>query len=117
MTFVDRPLVYIAAPYTRPDPVENTHLAIKVANELIDAGLVTPVVPHISLLWHLVTPRGLEFWYEYDLAILARCDAVYRLPGESTGADREVWFAEGRGLPVFFERDSLDSWARSWVKP
>src|SRR5262245_39762275 len=81
MTYSDRPLVYLAGPYTRPDPVENTHTVIRLASELVDEGLVTPVVPHLTLLWHLVSPRPLEFWYEYDVAILGRCDAVFRIVG------------------------------------
>jgi hypothetical protein len=33
--------------------------------------------------------------------LLEHCDAVLRLPGESTGADRDVAIARERGLPVF----------------
>ncbi|MGI8793389.1 MAG: hypothetical protein ACR2H3_09460 [Acidimicrobiales bacterium] len=48
----ERPLVYIATPYSNPDPEENTHNAILAANELVEAGLVTPHVPHLTHLWH-----------------------------------------------------------------
>lgn len=110
---VDRPLVYIAGPYTRPDPVSNTHIAIQVADEMMATGLVTPVVPHLSLTWHMVAPHDdVEWWYEYDLAILARCDALYRLPGESTGADAERRFAYDRGVPTFDRFEELFRWAR-----
>lgn len=109
--YADRPLVYLAAPYTTPDPVTNTHTAIKVASELIDGGLVTPVVPHLTLVWNLVDPREVEFWYAYDLAILARCDAVLRMPGVSTGADAEVQFAADRGIPVLNSMEELVAWA------
>ena len=109
--FHARPLVYVAAPYTRPDPVENTHLAVKTATELQDTGLVTCVVPHLNLVWHLVAPQPPDYWYEYDYAILTRCDALLRLPGDSTGADAEVAFAVERGIRVFTDRDHLLSWA------
>lgn len=33
--------------------------------------------------------------------LLEHCDAVLRLPGESTGADQDVAIAESRGLPVY----------------
>lgn len=111
--FTRRPLVYVAAPYTRPDPVLNTHIIIAEVDEIVNDGVVTPFVPHLTLLWHLVRPRPLEFWYAYDLATLARCDAVLRLPGESTGADREVQFASAKGLPIFYDRTSLYAWATS----
>jgi hypothetical protein len=110
LRYVEKPLVYVAAPYSRPDPVENTHQLIKIVDSLADDGVVTPVAPHLTLLWHLVAPRPLEFWYAYDLAILARCDAIYRVPGDSTGADAEVAFAESRGVPVFDDREALYEW-------
>jgi hypothetical protein len=113
--FKDRPLVYVAGPYTRPDPVENTNRAILLAAELAEEGFVTPVVPHLTLLWHLVSPQPLTFWYGYDVAILDRCDAIYRIEGESTGADDEVAFARAKELPVFTNRDELREWAQGQV--
>lgn len=103
------PLVYVAGPYTRPDPVENTHNAVRAAEEIEALGCDV-VIPHLSLLWHAISPAPLERWYERDLAVMRRCDALVRLPGVSTGADAEV--AEFRG-PVFFwpyARDDLASW-------
>ncbi|MGW5504081.1 DUF4406 domain-containing protein [Streptomyces rochei] len=35
--------------------------------------------------------------------LLARCDAVLRLPGESVGADQDVALARHRGLPVYHD--------------
>jgi hypothetical protein len=35
--------------------------------------------------------------------LLARCDAVLRLPGDSTGADQDVATACRRGLPVYHD--------------
>ncbi|MFC7986704.1 DUF4406 domain-containing protein [Streptomyces sp. NPDC057336] len=35
--------------------------------------------------------------------LLARCDAVLRLPGDSTGADQDVALARRRGLPVYHD--------------
>lgn len=112
--YVGRPLVYLAAPYTKPDPIENTHRAIATASVLIEEGVVTPVVPHLTLVWHLLEPRDVKFWYEYDIAILARCDALLRLPGESQGADVESEEATRRAIPVFVDRDELYAWARKW---
>ncbi|MGW2282750.1 DUF4406 domain-containing protein [Streptomyces sp. NPDC001770] len=39
--------------------------------------------------------------------LLARCDAVLRLPGNSAGADQDVAMARRRGLPVYFEVDQI----------
>lgn len=110
--FVDRPLVYVAGPYTRPDPVFNTHAAVQVGEELQATGLVTCLVPHLSLLSHMIVPHNdIDHWYEHDLATLARCDALYRMDGDSTGADAEVDFAYERDIPVFFDRANLIEWA------
>lgn len=94
-----KPLVYIAGPYTNPDPVLNTHEAIRWA-EIVEALGVDVVIPHLSLLWHIVSPAPLETWYARDLAVLERCDAVFRFPGASTGADAEVARAIELGIPV-----------------
>lgn len=42
-----------------------------------------------------------ETWLSVDLPWVAAADAVYRLPGESAGADRETAHAERLGVPVF----------------
>lgn len=94
------PLVYVAGPYTRPDPVLNTRTACLLADQLVAAGAAV-FVPHLTLLWHAISPADVEEWYERDLAVLAHCQAVALLPGESTGADREVGFARARDIPVY----------------
>src|SRR5262245_36702448 len=35
--------------------------------------------------------------------LLERCDAVLRLPGESSGAENDVRIARERGIPVYFD--------------
>lgn len=103
-------MVYVAGPYTNPDPVANTHKAIEEADWLLDncyEGSVIPVVPHLSLMWHLLTPRDVDFWYSYDLEILKRCDVLLRIPGESTGADKEVEFAKAHDIGVWRDTDQL----------
>ena len=77
--FEDRPLVYVAGPYAHPDPVENTHKTIQVADILNHHGAVTAHVPHLTLMWHLVCPHEIQYWYDYDMAVLRRCDALYRI--------------------------------------
>jgi hypothetical protein len=106
-------VVYIAAPYTNPDPAANVHRVIRVATYLWDRRLCAPLVPHLTIIWHLVRPRPIQYWYALDLVLLARCDAVLRLPGESAGADRECEEAERLGIPVFYTTDSLEEWIRT----
>jgi hypothetical protein len=106
-----KPLVYIAGPYAHPDPVVNTRRACEVGKQLFDEGSVTPLVPHTTLIWHMAFPADVGYWYAYDLELLAHCDALLRLEGESWGADQEVAFAAGHGIAVFFSPAEVSAWA------
>ncbi len=92
--------IYVAGPYTGGDPVINTRKAIEAGELLRGMGFV-PFIPHLSMIWHLVEPHDVAFWYEYDNAWVERCDGLIRLPGESKGADAEVKLALELGMPVF----------------
>ena len=100
------PMIYVAGPYSVPDPVANTYRIVKIADELLAAGFV-PIVPHLSLAWHLISPKPYETWIAYDRQLLLRCDAVLRVPGQSTGATAEVEFAAELGIPVIHPRSAL----------
>jgi hypothetical protein len=92
--------IYVAGPYTKPDPCINTNRAIKVGQELLEAGYA-PFIPHLTYLWHAVIPNPYSVWLAYDLEWLRVCHAVLRLDGESSGADAEVTEARRLGIPVF----------------
>jgi hypothetical protein len=106
---VTLPLIYIAAPYGS-DPVGNTRRAVEAGMGLYRLGVAVPLIPHTSLVADLVCPMPAEDWYTYDLHLLERCDAVWRLPGDSKGADAELERAVELGIPVFFDRDALLTW-------
>lgn len=108
-----KPLVYVAGPYSAPDPVVNTRTAITVGLELIDSGLVVPLIPHLSMLSHLIDPRPIAYWYRYDLDLLDHCAALLRIPGASAGADAEVERAKVLEIPVLDEVGEVLEWARS----
>jgi hypothetical protein len=109
-----RPMLYIAGPYTRPDPVVNAHAAIQVGTIVYEQTDYVPLVPHTTLLWHMVTPRPPDFWYALDIHHMLRCDAIVRLPGESTGADREMEVAIEMGLKVVEFKDLPDDAKMCW---
>lgn len=109
------PYVYVAGPYASPDPVENSHEAIKVGDALNMTGKVATFVPHLTLMYHLVCPHPVDFWYGFDLAAVARCDALLRMPGKSSGADKEVVAALQMGIPVFYTAEDLLAWAADFI--
>jgi Domain of unknown function (DUF4406) len=110
--FEDRPLVYVAGPYTQTDKVENTRKAVMEAEFLNHHGVVTAYSPHMSIIWDLLVEHDYSYWLNYDHAILVRCDALYRMRGYSPGADEEVKIAEKHNIPVFYSPSDLHAWAR-----
>lgn len=104
----NRPIkyVYIAGPYSNGDCVRNSHKAMEVWEQLRSLGFI-PFCPHWSIIQHLVIPLEYEQWLDFDLEWIRRCDALLRMPGESSGADREVAFASQIGIPVFADVKEL----------
>lgn len=56
-------------------------------------------------------PLAVQVMYPTAQRLLAHCDAVLRLPGESTGADQDVAIAEERGLPVYYRLEDVPGFA------
>lgn len=98
--------IYIAGPYTHGDTAINVRNAYSAANQLADLGFA-PFVPHATHFWHMLFPRPYEFWLDLDNQFLPLCQAVLRIPGPSTGADKEVRLAERIGVPVFTNIEAL----------
>lgn len=108
-----KPLVYISGPFTS-NPTANTHRACRIWDSLRARGCMTPICPHWSLIQDTLIPLSHQQWIDYDLEILARCDAVLRLDGDSVGADIEVSYANDNGIPVFYKTKDLYEWADSF---
>lgn len=98
--------VYVAGPYTHGDVAINVRNAYEAASRLADLGFA-PFVPHATHFWHMLFPRPYEFWLELDNQFLPLCQAVLRLPGQSSGADKEVALAKTLNIPVFADIDDL----------
>ncbi|MBO1751031.1 DUF4406 domain-containing protein [Actinotalea sp. BY-33] len=52
-------------------------------------------------------PLASQVMYPTAERLLAHCDAVLRLPGESRGADQDVAIATERGLPVYYRLEDV----------
>lgn len=105
-------LIYIAHPYTIGFQSHNIHRAVKCADKILDMGAV-PIIPTLNHLWDIISPKPADVWYNLTEELLVRCNAVYRLSGESKGADNEVKLALQRNIPVFYTYDSLLEYIRS----
>ena len=99
-------MVYIASPYTLGDKLKNVYRQIDVADQLMNDGFC-PVVPLLTHYQEERHHKSYEDWMKIDFEKLKRCDALLRLEGQSSGADREVKFAIENRIPVFYDIETL----------
>lgn len=103
----DKIKVYVAGPISKGDQHLNCRNGIEACDKLLMKGFI-PFCPFLTGFWHTIFPHHYEVWMEYDFEWLKACECVLRLPGESSGADREVKLAESIGLPVFHSIEALE---------
>lgn len=129
-----RPGLYVSGPMRgRPGdagPWMNTRIGMLVGQQAWRKGWF-PLVPMLNSLWEMscgalepLANDGANGWLDYDYAMLLRCKAIIRIPGESEGADREVQVAHEYGIrvihPLLLESGDLyvpppqDALAGSW---
>lgn len=113
-----RRLLYLSGPvsnggqYDLDDQRRNMENAIETAQTLLDRGYAV-ILPHLTVMWDLALldqqgrTNSHEAWMENDRVIIKRCDVLFRLPGASAGADKEVRWANEEGIPVFRSVDAL----------
>lgn len=97
--------IYVAGPYTSA-PQGNTKRAIQVGNLFARMGLL-PFIPHLTHFWEEECPRPYEYWLAYDLEWLYHCDSLFRLTGDSSGADKEEKKAHEQSIPIFYDYENL----------
>jgi hypothetical protein len=105
----NKPLVYLASPYSDSDEVvvqERFELVSKKAAELMMDGMIvfSPIAHCHPMATYGVLPTHWAFWEKYDRAILSCCHKVIvlKLVGweKSTGVQAEIKIALEMGLPV-----------------
>ncbi len=106
-----RSLVYIAGPISRGNPFHNAHAACAVWLAFWEKA-VYAICPHWSCLQDMVLPTAYEDFLAYDFGLIPHCAAIFRMPGESPGADRECAFAFGAGIPVYTDFDACVNYIR-----
>jgi len=126
-----KPLVYLVSPYTLGHITRNVRFSCLLFKEVVDDGIVDLYPPLWSHLQDLITPVTYEQILAFDFAIIRRCDALLRVPAilgttgqpnfyyqwTSEGADREVGFAQSLGIPVFYAKEELYTWAQgTWPR-
>lgn len=102
-----RPRVYVAGPLSSSGSrLANVEIAMEAGRKLITAGLA-PLIPHLT---HFMDPNdalGYENHIEVCLAWVRVSQAILRLPGRSSGAEREVALARELSIPVYENASTL----------
>lgn len=99
----DQERVYIAGPVSLGNWMENLRKALDAGELIAQAGFL-PLVPHTSMMWEFAHPgHPYQFWlYRITLPLIKVCDYLVRIPGLSSGADKEVEFAKEIGIGVYY---------------
>jgi hypothetical protein len=110
-------MILIAGPYRSGTDGDPLRIAANLAR-LEEAAAPIHRLGHVPMIgeWAaLPILRGMseheagtgDVMYETAFRLLQHCDAVLRLPGDSTGADKDVEIARDRGLPVYTSIDEI----------
>ena len=105
MNLINR-IIYLAAPYSLGDREANVKRAIDAANHLMDLGayVFNPLLSHYT---DMAQSRPPEYWCQFGMVFLERCDILVWLDGESEGVRAEIARAEALDMPVLFYGDLL----------
>jgi len=104
----DRPVIYLASPYSHPDPAVRElryEIAGEVATRLLHSGhlVYSPIVHSHPLVLHGLS-TGWEYWRDLDMAMLSRCQELLVLTisgwAESEGVQAEILAAKEMGMPI-----------------
>ena len=96
--------VYIAGPISKGDVKANITRGIETGVKMLKDGMC-PYIPHMNgkLKAYDPFPDWAEGVLDYEVHWLDVCDVLFRLDGESAGADHEVRYAKAVGIPVYYE--------------
>lgn len=106
-------MIYLATPYSDPDPSVMTRRAVTAAQMAWDLAKVGNVVYSPIAHWHYVVenieeeaPRDFGFWRMQCMDMLERADVlmVYTLPGwdKGKGVKAEIDYAHKLGIEVVY---------------
>lgn len=102
-------IIYIASPYSHTDPAvvqSNFETVSKYCAQCVKNGevLISPITYGHTLLTFEEMPSSWEFWTNFCLSILVKCDRirVVKMDGwdKSAGVEGELSCARDHGIPI-----------------
>lgn len=110
---MNKALVFIGSPYSRPSVSHNVHNAAMEFNWLVN-NLGDKIVPISMVIFSsyqdVICPRGYEEWLSYCIDVMKKCDIYYAMPGVSSGMDREIEICKAMKIPIVKSRDELSKY-------
>jgi len=113
-------LLYLASPYSSPDPlIQKTRFLLveQVTAQLIEQGyfIYSPIVHCHALAERYALPTDFAFWKSYNIDMIRRADQflILDIPGwkESKGVTAEYTFARDAGIECgFVSKDGVVRW-------
>ena len=106
-----KPLIYLASPYSHPDPEERERrfiLVCRKCSELMASGLLifSPIAHTHPVAVYGALPLHFDYWAEYDRRMIEVCDelAVLMIDGwkQSRGVIAELEIAKFLGKPISY---------------
>ena len=104
----------IAGPYTAgssdPEQWNRNHQELnQYAYEVFQKGHIPVIGVNVALpiIETVGDDKFKELMMPISLAMAERCDAVLRVGGPSSGADREVEIFRKKALPIYFSLDEI----------
>ena len=104
-------MIYLASPYSHPDPlvVKTRYLLVmQTCAALINAGrfVWSPIVHCHEMTQLHNMPSDAEFWKHYNFDFMRRADEimVLKIPGwdQSKGVKMEIDFAQYNNIPLYY---------------
>lgn len=104
-------VIYVASPYNHPDDdirYLNYHRVSKYVAKLIAKGevAISPIAYGHPLLSLETMPYDFEFWSNFCLSLLSKCDEIHVLTLDgwsiSRGVMEEIEYAEKHFIPVTY---------------
>ncbi len=106
---MSKKMIYVAGPISKGPIDDHVRSAVFIGDRIMEKGHAA-FLPQLSILWQFVSPHTWEEWLAMDDTVIRKCDALFRLPGESKGADREVALARSLHMPVFTSETKMHGW-------